>query len=212
MQQRVLSLLLLGLICVLATASAEEKVESLGEDLPKMSEENVRNKYAVDTLREATKEFRIQPGDVLSLFRRMGYDIVHSPDSTSGAHPLIFYAVASYTVVGHPKGPTKPSIAIIVLPESVSITFREKLSALSHATQKNRLLQGCNQWNYKHRIGACYVDDEGFVNLGYEVAVVQARTPDFNLAFVEQAARYFKISLQHFVPYLHALSPSSDEL
>jgi hypothetical protein len=163
--------------------------------LEKVDSRSIHSKYALDIVRQT--EFAMEPAEVNSLFKRLSYSIVPAPDP-SDDHPMLFFVKSPYTVMSKGSMHT-PTLSVVIRKDTLSVSYRgEDLGARDDA-----FVTFCNDWNYKHMMSTCYVDDEGFVNLHNDIQLVgNADYATVNPTLVEQGMKYFRHSLTAFAKKL----------
>lgn len=186
-----------------ATGSAEEN----GDELRKIDTRSLHSSYAVDVVRET--KFYMHPSDVVEIFSALGYKIVVAPDPVTKDHPMLFYVQpTTYTVMGKSAMVT-PQLQVIVAPDTVILTFREKIA---NALSLERMIRFCNRWNYRQRFAVCVVDEEFFVNLHWELLLLNGDNASSNVKIMETGEHYFQRSLKLFATQLVNEQLRKDEL
>eukprot|EP00760_Papus_ankaliazontas_P023151 PhM_4_TR1957/c0_g1_i1/m.40105 len=192
-------LLLLSISTFNGAIAAEQDIKNVHAD-------SIHDRYALGAAMQM--KFNFAPGKCVDMFRESGYTIVPAPDSAAD-HPQLFYVRAPYTI-GVLKADgnraeaietTHPLISVIVHPNGASMTYRALTTNIVLDSREAKL-KFCNEWNFRYRLGTCFVDKEGNANLQSDMLFVSDVATEFNGAVVVQNAAQYERSLKVFAKKL----------
>eukprot|EP00759_Apiculatamorpha_spiralis_P050376 PhF_6_TR4651/c0_g3_i1/m.6500 len=146
--------------------------------------------------------FYLSPDEVVKKFRDAGYTIVPAPDANPG-HPQLFYAGSPFTITVLREEDTikviHPTISVVVNQIGMSFSYLSMGSPKKKLTLSEKLAF-CNNWNYRVRMAACFVDTEGRYNLHQETTFVHDL--HVNMLLVDEHTKQFERSLGLFAKKL----------
>lgn len=197
MSRKIPSLVLLAtIVAALATGSTLKHGEPL---LEKVTKENIHQLYAVDIIRE--HNFNVRPETVMEYCISNGNVVVQAPDPQAG-HPNLFHMTAKRYQIMRRDKIENPLLTVIVLKDSVSVTYRDQIPKGTDAT---KVLQFCNAWNENFRLATCYIDQAEYINLHTDITTLGSpneqadhMVDSFNRVLLDKGLYDFQLNLQRF--------------
>jgi hypothetical protein len=173
-----------------------------GPDIARITPHNIHERYALDIIRE--EHFHIAPDKVMDMMQQSGNTIIVAPDPSKG-HPNLFHMTPQRYQVMQEDGLKHPTITVVVLKDTVAVSYRDKRSATPSKASKETLMKVCNHWNENVKVGTCYVDTKGKLCLHHEIQSVDSpqestdhMVDSFNRILLDKGLHEFQISLQRF--------------
>jgi hypothetical protein len=200
MSRIVVSLVLLVLVAI--TCGGASPTLKHGEPLlEKVTKENIHQLYAVDIIRE--HNFNVRPETVMEYCIANGNVVVQAPDPQAG-HPNLFHMTAKRYQIMRRDKIENPMLTVIVLKDSVSVTYRDQIPKGPEITPA-KVLQFCNAWNENFRLATCYVDQAEYINLHTDITTLGSpneqadhMVDSLNRVLLDKGLYDFQLNLQRF--------------